>query len=173
MEVPQIVSQPSRVFSRSIAPMVKQWVKVPKSRSRALRRTVEQIDDIPATGGDSSTSSTSRVQDATSSGFEVLHTFFPWFKKKCNFSSQADAELPSPWTPKAHELGTSRRTSDVSGDTCVVDDDDEVWCRVSVGRLALVITWPEHRLRGFSEWTRLAMATSCSKDSTCGPGLPR
>ena len=76
MEVPQIVSQPSRVFSRSIAQMVKQWVKVPKSRSRALRRTVEQIDDIPATGGDSSTSSTSRVQDATSSGYEVFtHSF--------------------------------------------------------------------------------------------------
>ena len=52
---------------------------------------------------------------------------------------------------------TSRRTSDVGGDTCVVDDDDEVWRRVSVGRLALVITWPEHRLRGFSEWTRLAL----------------
>ena len=58
VEVQQVVPQQSR-GSRSRAQMVKQRVKVPKSHSRDLKRTGEQIDDIPAFGGDSTTSSTS------------------------------------------------------------------------------------------------------------------
>ena len=95
VELPPIVSQLSFVLPRSSARMAKQRVEVPKSRSRALKCTDEQIG-IPALGGDSS------------SGYGVLRTFPPC--QKSATSAQADVELQG---SLAH-----RRQGRMSGGQC-------------------------------------------------------
>ena len=87
VEVPQIVSQQSRA-SPSRARLVKQLMKVSKSCSCGMKRTVEGTDDSPTSGRirtrDRATSSTTTPEAATSSGYGVSRTFCP-VRKKCDF----------------------------------------------------------------------------------------